>query len=67
MNKEATEIGKELGIALANNIEAEIESNLRELLEATEFVESMITALGIKPRTSDDFQSLVLPECLKRI
>lgn len=56
-SKEATEVGKKLGIAIANNIESEIESNLRELLEANEFVESMITALGIKPRTSDDFQS----------
>lgn len=56
-SKEATDVGKKLGLALANNIESEIESNLRELLEANEFIDSMMTALGIKPRTSDDFQS----------
>lgn len=58
-SKEASEVGKKLGLAFANNIESEIESNLKELLEATEFIESMITALGIKPRTSDEFQSHV--------
>lgn len=58
-SKEATEVGKKLGMAFANNIESEITSNLRELFEGTEFIESMITALGIKPRTSDEFQSHV--------
>ncbi len=56
-SKEATVIGKKLGLAFANNIESEIESNLRQLIEANDFLESMITALGIKPRTSEDFQS----------
>lgn len=56
-SKEATPIGKKLGLAFANNIESEISANLNELLSANEFIESMITALGIKPRTSEDFQS----------
>jgi len=55
--KEATEIGKKLGLAYANNMEVEIEEHLRELLLSNTFIESMITALEIKPRTNDDFQS----------
>lgn len=56
-SKEATVVGKKLGLAFANNIETEISTNLYQLLSANEFIESMITALGIKPRTSEDFQS----------
>jgi hypothetical protein len=56
-SKEATVIGKKLGLAFSNNLEAEIGANLRQLLVSSEFIESMITALGIKPRTSEDFQS----------
>lgn len=56
-SKEATPIGKKLGLAFANNIESEISANLYDLLSSNEFIESMITALGIKPRTSEDFQS----------
>jgi hypothetical protein len=56
-SKEATPIGKKLGLAFANNIESEVSTNLKQLLTSTEFIESMITALEIKPRTSEDFQS----------
>ena len=56
-SKEATTIGKKLGLAFVNNIDSEISSNLRQLLISVEFIESMITALEIKPRTSEDFQS----------
>lgn len=55
--KESTAIGKKLGLAFVNNIDSEISSNLRQLLISVEFIESMITALEIKPRTSEDFQS----------
>ncbi len=56
-SKEATVEGKKLGLAYSNNMESEIETNLRYLLESNPFIESMITALGIKPRTSEEFQS----------
>ena len=55
--KEATPDGKKLGLALANNMEEEAKSQLKKLLSENEFLESMITALGIKPRSADDFQS----------
>jgi hypothetical protein len=55
--KEASEIGKKIGLALANNIESEFIEQLSRLLTADEFIESMITALGIKPRSVNDFQS----------
>lgn len=56
-SKEATATGKKLGLAYANNMDSEVEINLRQLLESNSFIESMITALEIKPRTSEDFQS----------
>jgi hypothetical protein len=56
-SKEGTPIGKKLGLAFANNIESEVSSNLNQLLSSNEFIESMMTALEIKPRTSEDFQS----------
>jgi len=56
-SKEATPIGKKLGLAIANNMESEIELNLKSLLLGNDFIESMITALEIKPRSSEDFQS----------
>lgn len=55
--KEATEEGKKLGLSLANNMEDETIKILRSFLAANEFLESMITALGIKPRSTEDFQS----------
>lgn len=55
--KEATETGKKLGLALANNMESEVSQQLRLLLTQNDFIESMITALGIKPRSKEDFQS----------
>lgn len=55
--KEATETGKKLGLALANNMEAVASQQLRALLTQIEFIESMITALGIKPRSKEDFQA----------
>jgi hypothetical protein len=55
--KEATPDGKNLGLALANSMEDEAKSQLKKLLSENEFLESMITALGIKPRSADDFQS----------
>lgn len=55
--KEATEQGKKIGIALANNMDGEAAHQLNSLLLENEFLESMITALGIKPRSSEDFQS----------
>lgn len=56
-SKEGTPIGKKLGLAFANNMESEVSTNLYQLLSSTEFIESMMTALEIKPRTSEDFQS----------
>ena len=56
-SKEATEIGKKLGLALANNMEEEVSKNMRYLLSKNEFVESMLTSLEIKPRSSEEFQS----------
>jgi hypothetical protein len=55
--KEATEEGKKLGLSLANNMEDESIKILHSFLVANHFLESMITALGIKPRTTEDFQS----------
>jgi len=55
--KEATEDGKKLGLALANGMEEEASKQLKKLLAGNEFIESMTTALSIKPRSSDDFQS----------
>lgn len=55
--KEATEEGKKLGLALANSIDDQASSHIRNLFSENEFLESMITALDIKPRTNDDFQS----------
>jgi hypothetical protein len=56
-SKEATEIGKRLGLAISNNMEDEIAKNLELLLAKNEFIESMLTALEIKPRSTEDFQS----------
>ena len=56
-SKEGTPIGKKLGLAFSNNIESEVSSNLNQLLSSNEFIESMMTALEIKPRTSENFQS----------
>jgi hypothetical protein len=56
-SKEATSVGKKLGLAFANSIESEIELNSRQLLESNEFILSMTTALEIKPRSVEDFQS----------
>lgn len=56
-SKEATETGKKLGLALANNMETEISNNIKQLLSKNEFIESMLTALEIKPRSAEDFQS----------
>ena len=39
--KEPTTIGKNLGLAIANNIETEISANLQVLLLQTEFIDSM--------------------------
>lgn len=55
--KEATSDGKKLGLALANNMDEEAQNQLKLLLSSNEFLESMITALGIKPRSEEDFQS----------
>jgi len=55
--KEATETGKKLGIALSNSMEDEAAEQLRSLLTENQFIESMITALSIKPRSKEDFQS----------
>lgn len=55
--KEATEPGKKIGLAFANNMDDEASRVLNSLLTENEFLESMITALGIKPRSNDDFQS----------
>ena len=55
--KESTENGKKLGLALANKMDEEASKILKSLLEGNEFIESMITALGIKPRSNEDFQS----------
>lgn len=55
--KEATDDGKKLGLALANGIEDEASKILNKLLSENDFLESMITALGIKPRSNEDFQS----------
>ena len=55
--KEATEEGKKLGLSLANNIEDEAIKILHSFLVSNDFLESMITALGIKPRSTEDFQS----------
>ena len=55
--KEATPDGKKLGLALANGMEDEAKTQVKKLLSENEFLESMITALGIKPRSVDDFQS----------
>jgi hypothetical protein len=56
-SKEATETGKKLGLALANNMDGEVEKNIRLLFSNNEFIESMLTALEIKPRSSEDFMS----------
>jgi len=56
-SKEATEIGKKLGLALSNNMDTEISKNIELLLSKNEFIESMLTALDIKPRSTEDFQS----------
>lgn len=56
-SKEATEIGKKLGLALSNGMESEIEKNIQLLFSQNDFIESMLTALEIKPRSSEDFQS----------
>ncbi|MFY0592965.1 hypothetical protein [Roseivirga sp.] len=55
--KEATPDGKKLGLALANFMEDEAKTQIKKLLSENEFIESMITALEIKPRSVDDFQS----------
>jgi len=55
--KEATEKGKKLGLSLANNMEDESITLLHSFLVANDFLDSMITALGIKPRSTEDFQS----------
>lgn len=55
--KEATGPGRNLGIAIANDMEEEASKILHQLLAQNEFIESMVTALSIKPRSPDDFQS----------
>jgi len=57
--KEATEGGKKLGLSIANNMDDESIKILHSFLVANDFLESMITALGIKPRSAEDFQSHV--------
>jgi len=56
-SKEATPLGKNLGLAIANQMDAKVKENINTLFSRNEFIQSMLTALEIKPRSSDDFQS----------